>query len=206
MGDSSHNSAPDLDILGDQVTLHPSGYIEELKSQQDEGNEHNLVENTASFRSNPLEYSYVSFAINLLTDSRFLREVSLHVSGKGWRAYDNYIGQPICYPAYSENMISNVLSTPILKSKISELADMRVKVEVEERLFLPDDPLYIHKISQRKRAIEQSLTQLCEKLTSNMICRLDSKRFIRSAYFICSQLLTKAYHQGKLFNHDEELY
>lgn len=59
-------SAPDLEILGDQVTLHPSGYIEPLERPHDGEKERNLVEHMARFRSSPLE---------------FLREVSLHVSG-----------------------------------------------------------------------------------------------------------------------------
>ena len=59
-------SAPDLDILGDQVTLHPSGYIEPPERPHNDDKERNLVEHMARFRSSPLE---------------FLREVSLHVSG-----------------------------------------------------------------------------------------------------------------------------
>lgn len=59
-------SAPDLEILGDQVTLHPSGYIEPPERPHDGEKERNLVEHMARFRSSPLE---------------FLREVSLHVSG-----------------------------------------------------------------------------------------------------------------------------
>lgn len=61
MTGSSRTSAPDLDILGDQVTLHPSGYIEPPRSQFNEGNEHNLVENVARFRTSPLEYEVISF-------------------------------------------------------------------------------------------------------------------------------------------------
>jgi len=60
------SSAPDLEILGDQVTLHPSGYIEPPQRDEDGDKERNLVEHMARFRSSPLE---------------FLREVSLHVSG-----------------------------------------------------------------------------------------------------------------------------
>ncbi len=49
------NSAPDLEILGDQVTLHPSGYIEPPARPHDGDKERNLVEHMARFRSNPLE-------------------------------------------------------------------------------------------------------------------------------------------------------
>lgn len=49
-------SAPDLEILGDQVTLHPSGYIEPPEKKKDADRERNLVENMARFRSSPLEF------------------------------------------------------------------------------------------------------------------------------------------------------
>jgi hypothetical protein len=56
MPDPRGPSAPDLEILGDQVTLHPSGYIEPPERPQDGDKERNLVENMARFRSSPLEY------------------------------------------------------------------------------------------------------------------------------------------------------
>jgi len=57
MADPRGSSAPDLEILGDQVTLHPSGYIEPpQRPPQDGDKERNLVENMARFRSSPLEY------------------------------------------------------------------------------------------------------------------------------------------------------
>lgn len=126
-----------------------------------------------------------------------MREVSLHVSGSGWRAYDHFIGQPIFYPGFSENMIANVLATPILQSRITELAEKRIAVEEKEGLLVKGDTLYAAKRMQRKNAIENSLQQLCEKLTGDMICKMESKPFIRGAYYMCTQLLTRAYHQGK---------
>ena len=53
---SQRTSAPDLEILGDQVTLHPSGYVEPPERPHDEDKERNLVEHMARFRSSPLEY------------------------------------------------------------------------------------------------------------------------------------------------------
>jgi hypothetical protein len=55
-GPSPRTSAPDLEILGDQVTLHPSGYVEPSARPQDGDKERNLVEHMARFRSSPLEY------------------------------------------------------------------------------------------------------------------------------------------------------
>lgn len=49
------NSAPDLELLGDQVTFQPRGYIEPLKRSEDGDKERNLVEHMARFRTSPLE-------------------------------------------------------------------------------------------------------------------------------------------------------
>lgn len=53
--ESQRTSAPDLDILGDQVTLHPSGYIEPLERQDDGSKERALLKHGARFRKSPLE-------------------------------------------------------------------------------------------------------------------------------------------------------
>jgi hypothetical protein len=53
--DDPKNSAPDLELLGDQVTFQPRGYIEPLQSSEDGDKERNLVEHMARFRTSPLE-------------------------------------------------------------------------------------------------------------------------------------------------------
>jgi hypothetical protein len=50
--DARQSSAPDLEILGDQVTFQPRGYVE---PEQDGGKERILMEHMARFRSSPLE-------------------------------------------------------------------------------------------------------------------------------------------------------
>ncbi|KAI9795646.1 MAG: hypothetical protein M1833_006886 [Piccolia ochrophora] len=171
---------PDLDILGDQVTIHPGGYVEP-SSLQDESQERNLVEHMARFRDSPLE---------------FLREVSLHLSGSGWRAYDDVIGQPIYYSGFTEHVKAEVMSTPMLRNVISQLAEKRLAVEEQQGLLLSSDAQSTSKRSQRQNAIETSLQEVAEKMTDEMICKFESKRFIRGAYYVCTQLLTRAYHQG----------
>jgi hypothetical protein len=44
-----HDSAPDLRILGDEITLQPSGFV------GGEGKEEALMKNMARFRSEPLQ-------------------------------------------------------------------------------------------------------------------------------------------------------
>ncbi|KAG6003741.1 hypothetical protein E4U43_000876 [Claviceps pusilla] len=52
--DASSNSAPDLQILGDEITLQPSGYVEPQKGAL-EGKEEALMNQFASFRAEPLQ-------------------------------------------------------------------------------------------------------------------------------------------------------
>ena len=181
--------APDLDILGDQVTIHPSSYVEPPTSHG-EGHEKNLVEHMARFRESPLE---------------FLREVSLHVSGTGWRAYDEVLGQPIFYSGFSENMKAAVLKTPMLRRRIEDLAQKRVEVEEGWGLFSRDEKDRTRSKTRRKTEIETSLQEVALELTDGMICKMESKRFIRGAYYLCTQLLTRAYDQGIHISSEEVL-
>ena len=180
-------SAPDIDILGDQVTIHPGGYVEPPSNAEDR--ERNLVEHMARFRESPLD---------------FLREVSLHVSGQGWRAYDDVLGQPIFYSGFSENMKAAVTRTPMLKKRIEELAEWRVEVE-EKQGLLGDETHKIGNRERRKSEIETSLQEVALDLTDAMICKMESKRFIRGAYYLCTQLLTRAYDQGIHVSSEEVL-
>ncbi|CAD6567467.1 MAG: hypothetical protein ASARMPRED_000851 [Alectoria sarmentosa] len=186
--EKSPASAPDLDILGDQVTLHPTGYVEPPTSQNG-GHERNLVEHMARFRESPLD---------------FLREVSLHVSGTGWRAYDDVLGQPIFYSGFSENMRAAVMRTPMLKRKIEDLARRRVEVEERSGLLGDEKDIFGNK-TRRKAEIETSLQEVALELTDGMICKMESKRFIRGAYYLSTQLLTRAYHQGVHVSSEEVL-
>lgn len=49
--DTANSSAPDLQILGDEITLQPSGFIEP------QGKEQALMNQFASFRAEPLQYA-----------------------------------------------------------------------------------------------------------------------------------------------------
>ena len=180
-------SAPDLEILGDQVALHPVGYVQ--PTAQDADRERNLVEHMARFRESPFD---------------FLREVSLHVSGTGWRSYDDFIGQPIFYRGFTENMKAAVMQTPMLKAKISQLADLRVKAEDKEGL-LGNDMQKMGNRARRETEIEASLQEVALNLTDAMICKMEYKRGIRAAYYMCTQLLTRAYHQGIHVSSEEVL-
>lgn len=49
--DDRHDSAPDLRILGDRITLQPSGFVEPALTE--DGKEEALMKNMARFRSEP---------------------------------------------------------------------------------------------------------------------------------------------------------
>ncbi|KAH0291431.1 acyltransferase [Aureobasidium namibiae CBS 147.97] len=170
------NNAPDLSILGDRLTLHPPGVVQDQETP--------LLTSYARFRSAPLD---------------FLREVSLHVSGTGWRSYDNFIGRNIFYNGFSDHIKALVLKNPRLQSKISELAHKRINVELAE------GTLANHKIEERRREMEAQLIQVADSWTDQMICKMDSRRFIRGAYYFATQLLTRAYHQGIHVSSEEVL-
>lgn len=170
-------AAPDLEIVGNQVTIQPSGVTGGPADQDDGITERNLVRHMARFRENPID---------------FLREISLFVSGTGWRAYENVIGQPVFYSGFSERIKSLILSSPLLQNKVRELAEARVKVEESEGRLATESAK-----SLRRKELEGNLNDVVDTMIDNMICKMESNNFIRGAYYICTQLLTRTYHQGE---------
>ncbi|KAH7062010.1 glycerol-3-phosphate acyltransferas-like protein [Paraphoma chrysanthemicola] len=185
---STAEQAPDLSITADdQVYLHAAGY--------NEAPDRGLIHSFARFRSSPLD---------------FIREVSLHFSGTGWRSFDDHIGQPEFYSGFSEDMKARVLSSPMLVAKVRELANKRVEVEAKEGL-LGEEAQKGEGVGEkdvkakRKLQIEESLMEVSEGWTDSMICKMESKGFIRGAYYFATQLLTRAYHQGVHVSSEEVL-
>ncbi|KAF1937210.1 glycerol-3-phosphate acyltransferas-like protein [Clathrospora elynae] len=180
---SAPEQAPDLSITADDnVYLHAAGYNE----SPDRG----LIHSFARFRSSPLD---------------FIREVSLHFSGTGWRSFDDHIGQPEFYSGFSEDMKARVLGSPMLVAKVRELAEKRVEVEAKEGLLGEEAVGEKDRKAKRRMHIEESLMDVCETNTDSMICKMESKGFIRGAYYFATQLLTRAYHQGVHVSSEEVL-
>ncbi|KAI1497868.1 acyltransferase [Biscogniauxia marginata] len=185
--DPTRDSAPDLQILGDQITLQPRSYVE---ARRDGDQEEALMHHMARFRSEPLQ---------------FLREVSLYVSGTGWRAYDKVIGQPLFYSGFSEHIKNSVVSAPLLQKRISQLAEKRLEVEESEGWLRRTDKDFALKKAHRRSVIQSGIQEVAEKMTNDMICKFESKTFIRGAYYLTTQLLTRAYHQGIHVSSEEVL-
>ena len=178
---------PDLEIAGDEITLHPTGFTEGPINHDGETEQH-LIEHMQKFRSNPFQ---------------FLREISLFVSPTGWRAYDNVVGQPVFYSGYSDNMKAAVMASSMLQRRVTELTEKRLQVEEKEGLLNKETRTFARDRADRRGQIRGNLLDVCERMTDQMICKMESKRFIRGAYYIATQLLTRAYHQGIHVSSDE---
>ena len=118
------------------------------------------------------------------------------------------IGQPIFYSGFSENMKTAVLSAPLLQTRIAQLADRRLAVEERDGLLgatTSDPDLLATRRARRRAELVTWLHEVADKLTDNMICKFESKTFIRGAYYLVTQLLTRAYHQGIHVSSEEVL-
>ncbi|EEP75827.1 conserved hypothetical protein [Uncinocarpus reesii 1704] len=182
--------APDLEIVGNEVRIQPTGFTAGTATGDGDVTERRLVQQMGRFRQNPFD---------------FLREISLFVSGTGWRAYDDFVGQPIFYSGFTEKVKSEVLSHPLLQGKIAELAELRTKVEEKEGLLNGPSNKNGEKSIRRKNEIIANLREVVDTMIDNMICKMESKTFIRGAYYLCTQLLTRAYHQGIHVSSEEVL-
>jgi 1-acyl-sn-glycerol-3-phosphate acyltransferase len=168
-----------LDIVGEEIQT-PASDLNSTQSH-DGPYEQNLVENMARFRTNPFGW---------------LQEIALFVSGTGWRAYENVVGQPVFYPGYTEKIKSAVMASPKLQQKLAELTDRRLQVEERDLLLDTTSPTYTLDKAERRAEISSSLTQVTASMIDQMVCKMESNRFIRGGYYLCTQLLTRAYHQG----------
>ena len=155
--------------------------------------EQHLLEPYARFRGEPLSA---------------LQELASHVVGEGWRSYDTIIGQEIFYSGFSEKMKGMVMRQGSLKKQIAFLAKQRVEVELHDGRLGPlgvegEDAGHKSRREVRRAEIEEQLRQVAEDWTDKMICKMESRYFIRGAYYFATQLLTRAYHQGIYVNTQE---
>jgi 1-acyl-sn-glycerol-3-phosphate acyltransferase len=183
------HSPPDLSLQGDTLTLHPPSVFASSPEERE------LLEPYSRFRQEPINA---------------LAELGQHISGTGWRSYDEIVGREIFYPGFSENMKSMVMRQKKLRAKIGELAAKRVEAEMLEGklgpLGLEGEGLeWRAKREERRGELEGQLSSVAEEWTDGMICKMDSKYFIRGAYYFATQLLTRAYHQGIHINSEEVL-
>jgi 1-acyl-sn-glycerol-3-phosphate acyltransferase len=149
-----------------------------LAQLQDEDTDRSLVEGMARFRQNPFSAA---------------NELLLFVRGVGWRSYDKVIGQPCFYNGYTDNLKQLVMKSPMLQRKLLELTERKLRGEEEEHLLDVESPMYLQDREARKTQIISGLVDITQGMLDNMICKMESKLYLRAAYYGCTQLLTRAY-------------
>ena len=164
-----------LDVAGDT--------LEDTAGQEPTSSEQNIMKNMARFRSNPVE---------------FFQEVAVYARGRGWRSYDNdkVVGQPVFYSGYTDMIKSATMRSTILQRRLAEMTEARLQIEENEGLLDKSSKDYLLDRLHRRAEIEASLIQITNNMLDRMVCKMESKATIRTAYYVCTNLLTRAYHQG----------
>ncbi|KIW82119.1 hypothetical protein Z517_05146 [Fonsecaea pedrosoi CBS 271.37] len=147
-------------------------------ASQDDFTDRSILTRMQRFRTNPFTFAH---------------EISLFVRGVGWRAYDNPIGQPVFYPGYTANVKNTVMASPLLRQKIVELTEERLKVEEKEHLLDTTSPMYLPEREKRRHEITSQLIEITADMLDKMVCKMESKMYIRAAFYGTTQLLTRAY-------------
>lgn len=156
--------------------IRPDGEVEGIT--QDDATDRSLLTRMQRLRTNPFHFAH---------------ELSLFIRGIGWRAYENPIGQPIFYPGYTANIKATTMASPLLRQKVVELTDERLRVEEKECLLDNTSPTYLIDRERRRHEITSQLLEILQDALDKMVCKQESKPYIRSAFYACTQLLTRAY-------------
>ncbi|OLL21829.1 Glycerol-3-phosphate acyltransferase [Neolecta irregularis DAH-3] len=121
----------------------------------------------------------------------FMKEVKRYYSGDGWRSYNNYIGQPICYDGFSDRMQTKIVNSIAVTMKVKQLARERV---------LSDPSIHPSKREQAQKMWEARLLDVVNSVADRMIAKFNSPGFLKGACFLVNQILIRMYHQGIFIN------
>ncbi|KAK5313731.1 hypothetical protein LTR20_005305 [Exophiala xenobiotica] len=144
----------------------------------DDPTEQSILTRMARFRKNPFNFAH---------------EIALFVRGVGWRSYDNVVGQPVFYPGYTANIKSAVMASPLLRRKVVELTEARLAKEEQEGYLDETRPTYLPEREKRRHEITTQVIEITSDMVDTMMCKMESKPYIRSAFYMTTQLLTRAY-------------
>jgi 1-acyl-sn-glycerol-3-phosphate acyltransferase len=160
-----------------------SDALDDTAGQEPASSEQNIMKNMARFRSNPLE---------------FFQEVAVYARGRGWRSYDNdkVVGQPVFYSGYTDMIKTATMRSTMLQRRLADMTEARLQIEEKEGLLDKTSRDYLLDRLHRRAEIEASLIQITNNMLDRMVCKMESKATIRTAYYVCTNLLTRAYHQG----------
>ncbi|KAL6251847.1 hypothetical protein RBB50_002057 [Rhinocladiella similis] len=140
--------------------------------------EQSILTRMARFRKNPFNFAH---------------EISLFVRGVGWRSYNDILGQPVFYPGYTTNIKSATMNSPLLRWKVVELTESRLNIEEQENYLDESSPTYLQEREKRRHEITSQLIEITSNMVDAMICKMESKPYIRGAFYMTTQLLTRAY-------------
>ena len=160
-----------------------SDALDDTAGQEPASSEQNIMKNMARFRSNPLV---------------FFQEVAVYARGRGWRSYDNdkVVGQPVFYSGYTDMIKAATMRSTMLQRRLADMTEARLQIEEKEGLLDKTSKDYLLDRLHRRAEIEASLIQITNNMLDRMVCKMESKATIRTAYYVCTNLLTRAYHQG----------
>lgn len=159
-------------------SLHTEQRSSTTGAAQNGTKEQTILQGMARFRQNPFDFAH---------------ELYLFIRGVDWRAYDDIIGQPVFYPGYTAKIKETTMSSPLLQRKLEELTEHKLKNEEAEHLLDRESPVYHAERARRKQEISRSLLEYTGKMVDNMMCKMESKLQIRTAFYMCTQLLTRVY-------------
>lgn len=151
----------------------------EQPTKQNGTTEQTLLDRMARFHQNPFNFAY---------------ELYLFIRGVDWRSYDQIIGQPVFYPGYTSTIKSAVMASPLLQRKLNQLVEARLKREEEEHFLDATSPHFHIDYAKRRGEITSGLTEYASQMVDKMMCKMESKLQIRSAFYLCTQLLTRIYN------------
>lgn len=154
--------------------LRPEGQL----PTQDDSIDRSILSRMARFRKNPFNFAH---------------EISLFVRGVGWRGYDHIVGQPVFYSGYTSKIKNAVMASPILRRKIIELTEKRLTVEEKDGLLDNISSEFLQEREKRRHEITSQLVEITSDMVDKMMCKMESKPYIRSAFYVVTQLLTRAY-------------
>ena len=158
-------SVPTAPAAPSAPTSSPSPDLYETTVVFDNESRNLITKNFTHFRENPFS---------------FLRQISIHYSGTGWRAYNDIIGQPIFYKGFSEQMKERILKSALLMAKIAQLADRRAALEDAQGVFGAEHAAARAQRRERRRLeIEKQLNEVADGIVDGMICKFENKKFIR---------------------------
>lgn len=117
----------------------------------------------------------------------FLVQMGAYYRGTGWRSYEDYIGQRILYPGYSDQMRHAIIKSAQVQSKIKELAAAQATAQGQNSHI---------DIAKRQRELEQQLLDVTDAMTKKMVARMDSMQTLKFVAFAVNNVLVRMYHQG----------